>query len=127
LGVCGPTATVTELTRRPYRLVELWRPDDGVAVVDAVRPGAPPGTVHVLDAAAAPLPTALAAGSTHGIGLGTAFELALSLDRLPARLMVYGIEGCRGADGAGLSPAVSAAADRVVAALVNESGAAARR
>lgn len=79
------------------------------------------------DAAAAPLPTALAAGSTHGIGLGTAFELALSLDRLPARLMVYGIEGCRGADGAGLSPAVSAAADRVVAALVNESGAAARR
>jgi hydrogenase maturation protease len=110
-------AAVAELAGDLTRLIDLWQPTDRVAVVDAVRSGAPAGTVHVLDATANPLPAGLAAASTHGLGLGTAIELARGLGRLPARLVVYGIEGSRWTEGTGVSPEVSAAVDRVARQL----------
>jgi len=132
LRASGHPAAVVELAGDLTRIIELWQPTDRVAVVDAVRSGAPPGTVHVLDATASPLPAGVAGGSTHGLGLGTAIELARGLGRLPAQLLVYGIEGTRWAAGTGPSPEVAAAVDRVVATLsrggrVSRSGAAARR
>jgi hydrogenase maturation protease len=118
LRASGHPVTLAELAGDLTRLIDLWQPTDRVAVVDAVRSGAPAGTVQVLDAAAGPLPAgAVPAGSTHGLGLDTAIELARGLGRLPARLIVYGIEGSQWTDGTGLSPEVSAAVDRVVALL----------
>jgi hydrogenase maturation protease len=126
----GHPATIHELTGDLTRLLELWRPEDSVVVVDAVRSGALPGTVHVLDARATPLPAALAGtASTHGIGLDTVIELTRGAGRLPARLVVYGIEGSHWSAGERMSPEVSAAADRVVAILsrVSRSGEVAHR
>jgi hydrogenase maturation protease len=118
LRASGHPVTLAELAGDLTRLIDLWQPTDRVAVVDAVRSGAPAGTVQVLDAAGGPLPAgAVPAGSTHGLGLDTAIELARGLGRLPARLIVYGIEGSQWTDGTGLSPEVSAAVDRVVALL----------
>ena len=97
----------------PIGLLDAWEGADEVMVVDAVASGAPPGTVHRLDAAAAPLPAAVARGSTHAFGLAETIELARTLGRLPERLTVYGIEGGCFDAGDDLSPPVRAAVDAV--------------
>ena len=97
----------------PVGLIEDWSGADAVIVVDAVSSGAPPGTIHRLDPLSAPIPAALPQGSTHAFGLAETVELARTLERLPPRLTVYGIEGERFAAGQQLSPPVSAAVDAV--------------
>ena len=97
----------------PVGLIEDWTGADAVIVVDAVSSGAPPGTIHRLTPLSEPIPAALAQGSTHAFGLAETIELARTLDRLPPRLTVYGIEGERFAAGQQLSPPVSAAVDAV--------------
>ena len=74
--------------------------------MDAVSTGAEPGTLHRFDATAEPLPAELFRSSTHALGVADAVELARELDRLPARLAVYGIEGENFETGEGLTPAV---------------------
>jgi hydrogenase maturation protease len=97
----------------PVGLIEEWTGADAVIVVDAVNSGAPAGTIHRLDPLSEPIPAALSQGSTHAFGLAETIELARALDRLPARLLVYGIEGERFEAGDELSPPVSAAVDVV--------------
>jgi hydrogenase maturation protease len=97
----------------PVGLIEEWSGADTVIVVDAVSSGAPPGTLHRLDPLSEPIPAALSQGSTHAFGLAETIELARTLDRLPPRLTVYGIEGERFAAGQQLSAPVSAAVDAV--------------
>jgi hydrogenase maturation protease len=98
-----------------------------VVVVDAVRSGAAPGTVHVLDAGATsdalPLEAwaATGRGGTHALGLAAVVGLARALGRLPDRLTVVGVEAEQLDHGVPLSPSVAAAvvsaAARVVSAL----------
>ena len=102
----------------PVALLDVWRGAATVIVIDAVSSGAPPGTVHRFDATAAPLPTQLrGSSSTHALGLAEAIELGRTLGQLPARLIVYGIEGERFEAGAELTPAVAAAIEAVVEAV----------
>ncbi len=104
---------VLELEGEPVGLIEAWRGAEAVVVADAVASGGEPGEVHRIDAAAGPLPAALTGSSTHAMGLAEAVELARALDRLPARLLVYGIEAAGFETGAEPSAAVRAAAERV--------------
>jgi hydrogenase maturation protease len=97
----------------PIGLLDAWAGAAEVMVVDAVSSGAPAGTVHRLDAAAAPLPATVARGSTHAFGLAATIELARTLDRLPPRITVYGIEGEDFRAGDELSAPVRAAVDAV--------------
>ena len=82
------------------RLCRLDRPGSGLleavtgadlaVIVDAVRTGAAPGTLHRF-----PDPTALPAGapvSSHGFGLGEALGLGAALGELPPRVVVLGAE-----------------------------------
>ncbi|NUN48277.1 MAG: hydrogenase maturation protease [Candidatus Brocadiae bacterium] len=91
-----------------------WERADRVFLVDAVRSGSAPGTLHRFDAGASPLPAVFARGSTHAIGIAGAVELARALGRLPAALVVFGIEGRDFGHGEGLTPEV----ERGVAAAV---------
>jgi hydrogenase maturation protease len=103
----------------PLALLEAWEGAATAVVIDAVRSGAVPGTVHRFEAGDAALPARLRSStSTHAVGLAEAIELARALDRLPPRLIVYGIEGERFTAGAELSPAVAAAVEVVAAAVV---------
>ena len=98
-------------------LIDDWRGEELVVLVDAVQSGAPPGTVHEIDMtprSAAQIP---ASASTHNFELPQVIELARRLDRLPAKLIVVGIEGRRFDHGDGLSPAVAAAVPRAAAIL----------
>lgn len=101
----------------PVGLIETWGGADEVLLVDAVSSGAPPGTVHRIDALAAALPTTLGRGSTHAFGVQETIELARVLGRLPPRLELYAIEGERFIAGEELSPAVERAVEDVAREL----------
>jgi hydrogenase maturation protease len=104
-----PGVRVVEVEGDPAALLDLWAGAERAIVVDAVRSGAPPGTIHRVDASA--LPAGLRSASTHALGLADAVELARALGRLPARLELYGIEGARFETGEGLTPAVARAVE----------------
>jgi hydrogenase maturation protease len=102
-------------------LLEAFAGCDAVVLVDAVHSGAAPGTVHRVDASHRALPAELrGSSSTHAVGVSEAIELARALDRLPARVLVFGLEGERFEAGTGLSAAVEAAVDPLVEAILGE-------
>ena len=101
-------------------LMELWEGAALAIVIDAAGPGTAPGTVRRVDATHEALPPGLTAASTHALGLADAIALARTLDRLPSRLVVYGIGGADFSSGEGLSPAVERAVDEVVAELTGQ-------
>lgn len=101
-------------------LVRLWEGRDRVIIVDAVRTGAAVGTLHRFDARVGPLPAVFARGSTHSFGVAEAVELARVLGRLPASLVLYGIEGGDFSPGEGLSPEVEQAVDTAAARIAHE-------
>jgi hydrogenase maturation protease len=111
----------------PTALLDLWVGRDPVVVVDAVCSGGPPGTVHRLETGEGGprLPerawAATGRGGTHAFGLAAAVELARALRRLPARLVVVGVEAAGFDYGAPLSvpvaAAVPAAAEQVLSVL----------
>jgi hydrogenase maturation protease len=111
---------VLEMEGGPVDLIEAWRGAEQVLVADAVASGGRPGEVHRVDAVAGPLPAGLAGPSTHALGLAEAIELGRVLDRLPPRLVVYGIEAARFDAGALCGPVVLAAVRRVAAAAERE-------
>lgn len=118
----------------PLDLLGLWDGADLAVVIDAVRSGAPPGTVRLVELGGDGVGEPVEAGrgdahggsrttSTHGIGLAGVLRLARSLGRAPRRLVVVGIEGTAFGFGEGLSPAVEAAlpgALRCVAEVIEE-------
>ena len=122
-GAAGGVRSVEIATLAdPTALIDLMAGRDLVVVVDAVRSGAAPGTLHVRDAGAAdpPLPSwGAGATSTHGFGLAEVLDLARTLGALPERLVVVGVEAAGFDHGAQLSPAVSAAVPAAVAAALD--------
>lgn len=104
----------------PTRLLDLWAGLDTVVVVDAVRSGAAPGTLHRVDAGAGPLPRDVGLASTHAMGIADALELGRSVGRAPARVVVLGLEGGSFVPGERLTPSVEAALEPLVAAVLAE-------
>jgi hydrogenase maturation protease len=87
-------------------------------LIDAIRSGAPAGTIHRVDAGAAPIPGELrSSSSTHAVGVAEALELARELGSLPERVLLYGIEGRCFDAGVTLSDEVLAALPALVAEL----------
>ena len=86
-------------------------------LVDTVRSGAPPGTIHRLDASQVPLPSPVRRSSSHTIGIAEAIELARALGTLPTGILVYGVEGRQFEAGTELSDEVAEALDRLVCEL----------
>lgn len=106
-------------TDDPAGLLDIWAGRDDVVVVDALSSGGAPGSIVTVDAAAASLPRAYrSVGGTHALGLSAAVELARALGRLPAHLVVVGVEVATTAPGADMSEAVASAAGPAAAAAL---------
>jgi hydrogenase maturation protease len=106
----GPMFDEAELIEEHGEAAALLARLEGRAaafLIDACASGAPAGSVHRFDAAAAPLPQHAFTLSTHGLGLAEAIELARALRQLPQRCIVYAIEGACFEAGAPLTPAVA--------------------
>jgi hydrogenase maturation protease len=118
-----PLVTVRRVAADPSSILTdpLWDGADHVVIVDAVRTGAAPGTVHCWDLfellADGAVATGAPDGGTHDLGITTTIGLAEALGRLPLDATVIGIEGCTFEVGAPPSPPVLAAIDRVAALL----------
>lgn len=112
-----PGVRVVEHEGEPLDLIEEWSGADEAIVVDAVSSGAQPGAIHRLDAASTKLPAELFRGSTHALSVAEAVELGRALERLPRRLLVYGIEGRHFGAGRGLTAQVEPAVGILVSEL----------
>ena len=104
----------------PGELLELWSQLSRAILVDAVLTGRTvPGTLHVFEVTAGPLPVRSHA-SSHGIGIPETIELARALHRLPDGIRLIGIEAGSLEPGTALTPAVAAAIPEAVARIVEE-------
>ncbi len=109
-----PDADLVVLDGEATRLVAAWTGRRRAVVVDAVRVGSAPGTVHVVDGLAEGLPGWSAGASSHRAGLAEAVELGRALGRLPDALVVIGAEPAELARGPGLSGPVDAAVSEII-------------
>lgn len=118
LGIAG--VAVVEAGGDALAVLDHWAGAAQVVLVDAASPLTEPGRVHRLDPSLGPLPRELALGSTHAFGLADAVELARTLGRLPARMVIFAIEAAQCDHGAALSPAVAAAVAPVARRIAAE-------
>lgn len=115
-----PGVEVREHPGEGTGLLDLLRGREAAWVVDAVVSGAPPGTVHRIDAAEGPLPASLTTASSHSFGVAEGIEMLRALGELPGRLVVYGIEARAFDVGTPLTPEVDRAVGEVVARILAE-------
>jgi hydrogenase maturation protease len=112
--------SILEASGEGAALLDAWGEATAVVLVDAVQSGAPPGTIHRLDAAARPIPSRFFHTSTHSFSVAEAIELARALNRLPSRLIVYGIEGKDFSAGDSLSAEVEKASETAATQVLEE-------
>ncbi|NUT34341.1 MAG: hydrogenase maturation protease [Hamadaea sp.] len=110
--------TVAESDGEPTGLLDLWDGADLAVVIDAVDSHGEPGRIYRLGLHH-PAVASGAATSSHGVPLGDAVALARALDRMPARLLLYGVQISDVSAGAGLSAPVADAVRRVVAEIAD--------
>ena len=101
-------------------LIHVWEGADRVIIVDAMKSGAPLGSVHRFDAIEQTLHHGIFRYSSHLFGLAEAVEMSRALGSLPKAMIIYGIEGQEFTFGAELSPEVKAALPEVEAAVRKE-------
>jgi hydrogenase maturation protease len=118
MGIDG--SNLLEHSGEGVSLMEAWKGLATVILIDAVRSGSPPGTIHRLDGFTNPLPAQLFQSSTHAFSLPQAIEMARVLDELPRRLLIFGIEGRDFQAGTELSSDVSAAVPRLARVVFDE-------
>ncbi len=121
-GQTPAEVTILEASGEGAALLEAWKGAARVVLIDATHSGAPPGTIHRLDAHAGPLPSQFFHYSTHAFSVAEAVELARALDELPPHLIVYGIEGRNYAAGEGLTVEVEKAASDVIPQVLQDAG-----
>jgi hydrogenase maturation protease len=113
-------ATVIEHSGEGAALLEAWAGSNAVILIDAVKTGAAAATVHRFEPLRTPLPAEMLRHSTHAFSIPQAIELGRALDQLPARMVVFGIEG-RNFQAAGeLSPGVAKIVDDVARRVLEE-------
>jgi hydrogenase maturation protease len=104
-------------------LLDLWTGRVRVILVDAIRTGAPAGTIHRWEGASLDRVPAEATVSSHGLSLLALLHLARALGRRPPDVTVWGIEIADTGPGERLSEAVARAVPeacrRIVADLVD--------
>lgn len=115
---CHPAVRVHLAEAPGLGLLDLIGGASAALLVDAVRSGAPPGTLHLLQDGDLES-FAGGARSAHGWGVAETLALARIADPggLPARLQILGVEAGGVEPGAGLSPALRAALPEIAARI----------
>lgn len=106
-----------------FSLLDAWTGHPKVILVDAVLTGAAPGTLHrfeIKNGANVEQFERSLSSSSHGFGIAEAFRLGKLTKNIPPEAVVYGIEAVSFEWGAGLSPEVHGAVQRLASALAQE-------
>ena len=96
-------------------LMEAWQGYDRVVIVDACESGAALGTQYRFNCTSEKIPTKFFRYSTHAFGVAEAIETARALKRLPASMIVLGVEGIAFDPGRSLDPALEALVPAIAA------------
>jgi hydrogenase maturation protease len=115
---CPPGTRLVALDRPGAQLIGHLEGADVAVLIDALRSGAAPGTIHRVRADWLTEPGPLV--SSHGLGVASALALARALGALPATLLIYGIEIDPAATGGAPSEPVRAAVDALAQAIARE-------
>ncbi len=116
----APDAEVLERNGEATALLAAMEGAARIFFIDACVSGAAAGTIRRFDLAEAPLPPLRPGVSSHGFGLAEALQLAAALGQMPARCVVYAIEGAQFEHGAPLSAPVMAAVEEAARRLCTE-------
>jgi hydrogenase maturation protease len=114
-----PGARVIESSGDLTSLADEMRDCDSLVLIDSVSAGGAPGSIYRIDPLISEIPTANKF-STHGIGITQALALLKKVSGLPAKTILYGIEGADFSHGEGLSDPVLAAIDALVDHIKND-------
>lgn len=109
-----PEAELIEASGEGAALLEVFGSRKTVLLFDAVLSGSAPGTVFRFEAHSQTIPKKLFNYSTHAFSVAESIEMARALNRLPERLLVYGVEGKSFNSGSDLSVEVAAAIPKVI-------------
>jgi len=90
---CLINTKVIDHDGEPASLIYLWQGYTSVILIDAVSSGAPTGVIHYIDLCEQALPDRFRNYSTHAFGIAEAVELARILNKLPPKIIFYGVEG----------------------------------
>lgn len=115
-----PSVSVKEESGEGAALIEAWQGYKNVILVDAISSGAKPGTIHKIDARKETVPAKFFHYSTHTFSVAEAIELARTMNMLPPRLLVYGIEGASFTAGINIMPIVLKSSNKVVEQILKE-------
>jgi hydrogenase maturation protease len=115
-----PSIQTVEASGEGVALMEAWFGAEKVYLFDAVRSGAEVGTIDRIDAQVQSVPAKCFNYSTHAFGVAEAVELSRTLNQLPSKLIIYGVEGKNFAIGIGISPEVEQAAEEVGRRVLSE-------
>lgn len=120
----GDLVSVFDNMRDSADLMEAWQGANEAVVVDAVSSQAEVGTIYQIEVGNQSVPERLFHYSTHNLSIAEAIDLSRALGTLPPHLTICGIEGENFDLGAGLSPEVEEAAEKVVQTIVRRAYAA---
>ena len=115
-----PEIKIVEASGEGVALMELWQDATTVYLFDAVISGAEVGKIYRIDAQIETVPAKFFNYSTHAFSVAEAVELARTLNQLPSKLIIYGVEGKNFDFGVGLCPEVEQAAAEVVERVYSE-------
>jgi hydrogenase maturation protease len=116
-----PNVTIIAGVADGTDLIAAWTDASVAIVIDCVVSGAEPGTLHRYDGLADSIPEDVFTHySTHAFSIPKTIALAKILGRLPAALIVYGIEGRDFSSAEGLTTAVAQAADNAVERIISD-------
>lgn len=115
-----PSIEVVESDGELTALLEWLGSQSRVIIVDAWNAPSQKLAYMRWDVSKDALPARLSGASSHVVGIAQAIELARALERLPRKLVVFGVLGRNFEMGEGLSPDVVEKIPDVVQAIVKE-------
>lgn len=101
-----------------YELLPLIQDAEALIIIDALTDGRPPGTVVLVEDSEVPR-LMQTRTSPHQIGISEILATAQMTDKMPQRLLLFGIEPKTLEVALGLSPEVSQAMEKVLAEVVS--------
>jgi hydrogenase maturation protease len=114
-----PNVEVLEASGEGSELIELWKNQKFVIIVDAVNSGDQPGKIFKFEVAEQSPPTKFFNYSSHAFGLAEAIEISRGLGHLPQKLLVYGIEGKNFKFGETISEEVEKSSAKVIEIILD--------